>query len=131
MIQDKENTPSGRKKLKKIRKDNFDFKVTSEKETKDIETNQSECNNSSKIADTYQMLSDCKRDEESEGNIYANDVINFAGKVEKNTTSLFKEPPPLPPKPKNISWRISGSMSYGIDTNAKSVYLDQPTSSFV
>lgn len=85
--------------------------------------------NSLKLSDTYQTPSDCKRQAE-EQDIYTNDLPSFNAKLENSPPPVFKEPPPLPPKPKNISWRMS-SGTYGFDTSPKSVYLDQPTSSFV
>lgn len=69
-------------------------------------------------------------DNEEDGNIYANDVLNF-GSNSNPSPAVFKEPPPLPPKPKNIAWRLSNGINYNFDSNSKSIYLDHPTSSFV
>lgn len=146
-LQDKENTPCGRKKLKKIRKDVCFESKTNEKEAKDIpyvmERNLADNVTSCKVTDLYQTADfpsgDYRHEDESDSNIYANDVLNF-GCNSSPLPSVFKEPPPLPPKPKNIAWRFSNGLNYNsvghhvdntYEPTPKSVYLEQPTSSFV
>lgn len=154
--------------MKKFRKDTNVVDFRNEKATKDSESNVNveDDANANQVSDVYQTpadftSSDFKRvDDDEEDNIYANDVLNF-GCNSTSVTPVFKEPPPLPPKPKNIAWRLSTNLSYNIhnsinnnnnssskinngsnnnndsnnindsESSHKSIYFDQPTSSFV
>lgn len=132
--------------MKKIRKETSTTSAQSEAVVEKETTESTACfadkvaaqeSCSSKANDVYQMPVfgddiDCLQNEE-EDNIYANDALNFGGSS-ATTPSLFKEPPPLPPKPHNIAWRAPNSVNYSNNyetAGSKSVYLDHPTSSFV
>jgi len=133
--------------MKKIRKETNAADLKAEKETKDAEKNANnyeQDENTNEASDVYQTPVDFTNadyskhaDDDEEDNIYANDVLNF-GCNSTSTPPVFKEPPPLPPKPKNIAWRFSmNNLSYNVHNNNslesghKSIYFDQPTSSFV
>ncbi|KAK9498079.1 hypothetical protein O3M35_003961 [Rhynocoris fuscipes] len=124
-LKDKENTPQGGKKVRKLRVENDD------KNSKVYI-----CENArNRSASSSNLVANDERKDKISNTADTDDITNkdkddLTGRITSVTTNCqSSEPPPLPPKPKNlIPW--PDDLRPRARTR-RAVYLDQPSSSFV